>query len=1139
MRMGRYMKNTNFAHLHIHTEYSTLDGFGTPDNYAKKAKKKGFRYLACTDHGNIDGLIKFQDACDKYGITPILGCEVYLVPEISKERKNGHALLLIKNNTGFRNVCKMLSFANTDGFYYKPRITYKMLLKHCRGLVISTACVQSFVTSHSKGVEFLNKLHKKIGDDLYFEVMPNNLKMQKTHNKSMVNLAKILKCKVIATNDCHYIDSTDWKVQEVLLAIQRKARWTDENRFKFSVHGLHLKSAKQMRTSFKKIGMFRKSWLDNTIEVAEKCSHFRIKRKKVKLPNVLGIKKKDEAKHLKKLCFKNFRKFFYDGVIKYHKKPYIRNWPVYYSRFKEEYNLIRKKDFIRYFLIVEDLVSWCRKNNILIGPGRGSVGGSLVAYLLRITDIDPIKHGLLFSRFINEDRIDYPDIDIDFEARKIHLVRQYLEDKYGYDNVVGVSSFNRLKSRAVIQDVARVFEVPTAEVNKFTKLIDQISEDGINEAIAEYEEAKEFADNHPRVIRIAKKLEGQIKTRSQHAAALVISNRPLSTANRGNLVQLKDATVINWEKEDAEYMGLMKLDALSLKLLDIIAETLDLIKQNHGIKLELSKIPLDDKKIFKEISNGNNTGLFQLNTWAMKRLIEDMGVEKFDHIVAIAALVRPGPTNSGMTAQYIKRKHGQPWVKKHDVYEDITKNTYGLLVYQEQVMEVINKVAGLPYSTADKIRKIIGKKRDVKEFKEFRKQFIRGCKKTKIFSVDEAKEFWNGLLEWARYGFNMAHSVEYGMIGYWCGWIKYYYPTEFISASLTYGAKDKKHELVEEAYRLGLKLVLPRVNGMTDPIKWIASDGKIYVPFIEVKGIGEVKAYEAKKSVSNSPSLFDNDDEVIEHTGAFGKLLKEIDAYRTSDDLVNPSKNISKYFDFRIVSNPTVEYKFLYQLFDYTIRIATLDDALQGDYKLLRKLSNKKRILRKVKFKTYRKFTRRILKCTKCGLIDECTAPVPPSLGSYNIAIYGQDPGFEEDQQGEGFVGRAGQKLWQSINKKGYSRSQFFISNINKCYPSKSGKSSDSQIKACSKWVRSELKIVKPIIILAFGNSCVKFFKNQKGGITELSGKTEWNEQYKCWICWCIHPSAVLRNSSNKVYYKSGMKNFFKTLNAIKLKKSV
>lgn len=1137
------MNNFDYCHLHVHSEYSTLDGFGSVNNYAKKAKKLGYRYLACTDHGNIDGLIKFQEACENNGIKPILGCELYIVPEISKERKNGHIVLWIKNNKGFKNLCKLLSFSHMEGFYYKNRITYDILLKHYQGLVISTACVQSFVTSHKRGKKFAKEL-MYLTDDFYFEVMPNDFELQYKHNKKMLEMARLTQSKVILTNDCHYIDKSDWKAQEVLLAIQRKAKWTDKNRFKFSIHGLHLKSANQMKRDMKKIGRFKMEWMRNTLEIAEKCSDFRIKRRQVRLPSIAGISKEKENRHLKKVCFKNFRKIFYDGVIKYNKKPYIKNWPVYYNRFKEEYKLIKSKDFVRYFLIVEDLVNWCRQNDILIGPGRGSVGGSLIAYLLHITDVDPVKHKLLFSRFINEDRIDYPDIDIDFEARKIHLVKQYLEETYGYDNVVGVSSFNRMKSRAVIKDVARVFSVPDAEVNRFTKLIDQVSEDGINEAIAEYDEAKEFADNHPKVMKIAQKLEGQIRGRSQHAAALVISNKSLLTANRGNLVQLKDATVINWEKEDAEYMGLMKLDALRLKLLNIIAETLDLIRENHNVDISdnrtfLSKIPLDDKKIFKEISNGNNVGLFQLNTWAMKRLIEDMGVEKFDHIVVIAALVRPGPMNSGMTTQYIKRKHGEPWIKKHEVYEKITKNTYGILVYQEQIMEVINKVAGLPYSTADKIRKIIGKKRDVKEFKYFRKMFIRGCKKEKIFSKDEAIEFWDGLLEWARYGFNMAHSLEYGMLGYWCGWIKYYYPTEFISASLTYGAKDKKHELVEEAYRLGLKLVLPRVNGLTDPVKWIAKNNKIYVPFIEVKGIGEVKAQEAKEVTQSAASLFDADDEVVEHTGAFGKLLKSIDAYRSSDDLVNPGKHIGKLFDFRIVANPTVEYQNLYKLFDYSIRVANLDDALQGDYKLLSKLASERKILRKVKFRSYRSFTRRLIKCTNCSLVDECTAPVAPSMGTYNISIYGQDPGFDEDQQGEGFVGKAGQKLWQTVNKKGYARSQFFISNINKCYPSKSGKSSDSQINACSKWVKSELKMVKPIVILAFGNSCLKYFKNQKGGITDLSGKTEWNEKYKCWICWCIHPSAVLRNSSNKVYYKSGMTNFFKTLNAIKLKKSV
>lgn len=1142
------MKNSNFVHCHIHSEYSFLDGFGNPIDYAKKAKELGFKYLACTDHGSIDGLIKFQQACQNNDIIPIFGSELYITPEVCKERKNGHILLLVKNNKGFRNLCKLLSFANTDGFYYKPRITSDMLLKNCKGLVISTACPQSFVTNNKDGLDLTKKLINRVGDDFYFELMPINTPLQNKHNQKIIRLTRKYNQKIIITNDCHYINEDDWEAQEMLLAIQTKVQWSDKNRFKFNVHGLYLKSANQMIKDFKKIStIYKNEWIANTIEIAEKCRGFKIRQRKVKLPSVLSITgsnrdiKIEEHKILRKKCLTQFKKIFYDGIVEYNKKPYIKNWPVYYNRFKEEFDLFKRKNFVRYFLIVEDFVSWCRQNDVLVGPGRGSVGGSLVAYLLQITEVDPIIHNLLFSRFINEDRIDYPDIDIDIEDTKIHLARQYLEDKYGYNNVVGVSSFSRMKSRVVVKDIARVYSIPDQEVNRFTKLIDQSSEDGITNAISEYEEAKYFADEYPKVIKMAKKLEGQVRNRSQHAAALVVSDQPLSKSNRGNLIRSKNTTLINWEKDDAEYMGLMKLDILSLKLLSVLSETRRLIKENTGKTIIFPKIPLDDKEVLMQINNGNNIGLFQMNAWAMNSLIKDMGVDSFDNIVAAAALVRPGPTNSGMTLDYIKRKHGQEWVKKHDAYEEITKDTYGLVIYQEQIMQVINIIAGLPYSTADKIRKIIGKKRDVSEFKPYRKQFLRGCQKQKTLSIPEAKDFWEGLLKWAGYGFPKSHSLEYGMIGYWTAFLKYYYPTEFISASLTYGDKDKKEELVEEVYRLGLNIVLPRVNGETHPIKWVAKDNKIYVPFIEIKGVGPVKAYEIKDKIQpNEALLFDIDSEPVQHSGSLGNLLNDIDAYRNNDDLTS-KRNLKNYFKFRIIANPTIEYKYLYKMFSNRLRLADLDKALQGDYSMLKKLSDKKRILKRTSDKKhrYQSLIKRLEKCTSCSLINECSYPVPPSIGKYNIAIYGQDPGFEEDIQGEGFVGAAGQKLWKSINPKEYPRSLFFVSNINKCFPSKSGKSSDSQIKACSRWGKSEIKLIKPIIILALGNSCLKYFKNQKGGINELSGKTEWNEKFKCWICWCTHPSAVLHNSSNEVYYKSGINNFIKTIKSIGIKKSV
>ena len=1125
---------TDYCHLHVHTEYSQLDGLGSPEKYAERASGLGFKYLGITDHGSIDGLIKFQKACLQYNIKPILGCELYIIPEIEsgkkKSKKRGHVCVYIKNQKGFENICKLLTFANLEGFYYRPRVTFEKLLDNCEGLVISTACIQSFIRVFDNGRELFKNLKEAIGEDLYCEIMPHKEKIQVETNNLKIKFAKKYDCKVIATNDCHYIKRADHRAQEVLLAIQRKAKWDDPKRWRFGIKGLYLKTQKEMTRSLKKIGFYKKEYLSNTLEIAEKCSDFLIPKKDVKLPRVKGVpfNKLKENKFFLDLCLEGYKKRFGESIKKN---------KIYHNRLIEEYNLITKKNFHRYFLIVWELVTWCKKNDIFVGPGRGSVGGSLISYLLGITSVDPIKHKLIFSRFINEDRIDYPDIDIDFEHTKRHLVKSHLETMYGKGKVAGVSSFNRMKARAVIKDVGRVFDIHYSETNEFTKLIEDSEEGtGIQDAIDSWDEARNFADKYPKVVKYAKALEGTVKGYSQHAAALVLSRDKIESCGRCNLLQREGTLLVNWEKNDTEYVGLMKLDTLGLKLLSILAETQRLIKENQNIDFNFESIDLEDKEVLKEISEGNTIGVFQLGTYATTSLLKEMGVEKFRHIGDAVALVRPGPANSGMTKEYIKRKHGVPWEKKHKIYEKITKDTYGVIVYQEQVMEVISKIAGLEYSTADNIRKIIGKKRDRKEFKKYEKQFIDGCHKTKYFNKNEAKEFWKGLQEHALYSFNLSHSVEYAMLGYWSSYVKKYYPTEFICASLTYGAQDKKKQLVEEAYRLGLNIVIPKI-GQSDPERWIARGNNLYVPFIEVKGLGKVKAKEAATldniNKSNIKTFFKKkgeveEKEVVRHKGALGKLLESIGSYNLEQQ-TQIDDDIKNYFSFRIVADPKKSYQNLYNLFDNNIRLDHIDLALNGDYKTLKKLSKTKRVFSKTKFFTDKK----LISCTACSLREECTAPVPPSSGMFNIMILAEAPGPKEDSDGEGLIGSSGKTLWKTIGKK-LPRKLFHVTNVNKCFPQNSRKPNKEQIKICSKlFLDNELKKVKPVVILVLGNTPLYYFTGKQSGIVNISGKVEWNEEYSAWIVWCIHPAAILHNSDNTVHFESGIKSFKRTIRAL------
>jgi DNA polymerase-3 subunit alpha len=1122
------MNNKKFAHLHCHSEYSQLDGLGTTDAYAKKASEMGFEYLSLTDHGCIDGLIEFQKSCNKYNIKPILGCEAYIVPDatIRKDKTRGHITLFVKNEIGFSNLCRLLTYANLEGFYYKPRIDYNMLLSHCEGLVIATACASSFLRKFDNGVAFFYDLFDKIQDDLYLEIMPHQLKEQQEVNKIALRLSLETGCKIIATNDCHYIERSHWEAHEILLAIQTKAKWNDPKRWKFSIKNLYLCSAKEMWRRLRKIGLGLERYLTNTIEVARKCN-FKIPKQEILLPRVKGIPLRvKEDEFLMNLCIKGFSE---------KNRQDIKDNRIYYNRLKEELSLITQKKFARYFLIAWELVHWCKINGILVGSGRGSVGGSLTAFLLNITTIDPIKHGLLFSRFINKERIDYPDIDIDFDSSKRYVVKQHLETMYGEDHIANVSSFNRMKSKGVIRDVSRVFDIPLDKVDRFTKLIENSDEHtGIQEAINNHEEGKQFNQQYPKIVKFAQILEGSIKNYGSHAAALIISREPLTQSDRCNLIKRnvkgEETILINWEKNNADYVGLMKLDALALKLLSIFSETKELIKQNYHKDIDLDQINIDDPAVLKEINDGHTTGLFQLNTYAMTTLIKEMGIKQFADLSDAMALVRPGPSASGMTEEYVKRKHGMRWKKHHRIYERITKKTYGVIVYQEQIMKVINKMAGLPYAMADEIRKIIGKKRSKKEFAPYKKKFIKGCLKQKTFSKIEAEEFWTALQEHAHYSFNEAHSTAYAILGMQSGWLKKYYPTEFICASLTYGSQAKKPLLIEEGYRLGLTLVLPKV-GISDATRWVAKSNKLYIPFQEVKGIGMAKAHQAAtitphKNIQNL--FFTKASQVRRHKGAFGKLLTDIGAYNLND-AIRVSDKIQSYFDFRIVTDPHDTYKNLYNFFDGKIRLDRIDKILSGNLKEIAVLNNITPIVRKITFKGHSN----LLECTACKLREECQAPVCPSPGKYNVMIIGEAPGLQEDNQSKGFVGKSGDIIWKFLEKRKYRREDFHISNVVKCFPRLNRTPNPEQMRTCSKFLKYELEEIQPKIILSFGNATLNFFAGRSSGISSISGKIIWNEEYAAWVVYCIHPAATLHNPANKQIFKMGMKAFcsiFKTV---------
>jgi DNA polymerase-3 subunit alpha len=1155
------MHNSTFTHLHVHNEFSILDGMGKAKILAKAAKQMGFKALGLTNHGNVDGCIKFQKACKAEEIIPILGTEAYIVPDATiktKGEKRGHITILAKNLDGWQALCRMMSYASTTGHYYRPRLDFDAILEeeeYLEDLVIMSGCVSTFIRLKG-GLAFLEDLTEYC-DNIYLEVMPHLIPLktgsdlQKDVNQEILDLSEELDLPLVATNDNHYIEENDCEAQEVLLAIQQRKKWKDPTRFKFSLKGLHLRSADEMFELFKEQGVLSRKQIiqamRNTNKIVRACKGFEIPKQDISLPPVPGII--DDEKAMESIIRDGWER------VTQGEQKHFMYYDANQERLEEELSLIKKKGFIRYFLIVWELINWCRKNNIMVGPGRGSVGGSLVAYLMGITQVDPIKHGLLFSRFIAKHRNDYPDIDIDFEDRKRHEVIEHLENIYGKNNVAGISAFSSMKARAAVRDVARVFEVPYDVVDMFVASLDDKQKNKAEEykirPALETWQGEEYSDLYPEAAEFSAQLENQVRHITQHAAAVVVSDKDLRHGDKCVLTKRgKDnSLVINWDMEDAEYSGLMKLDILGLNTLTVLSEAKRLIENKLGQNgkpplFNWDEVPFDEPKVYEMIAEGETVGIFQLSGLATRNICQEIEVSCFDDIVAAVALSRPGPSDSGMASEFIKRKtSGKKWEKKHRLYEEVTKDTYGIIVYQEQVMAVINKVAGLDYSTADKIRKIIGKKRDPKEFESYWQTFLTGCKHKETMTKKEAEEFWEMLQAHASYSFNKSHSVAYATLAYWTAWCKNFHPTEFFCAYLSHGNFNEKSNdtnrhkgaMILEAKAAGLTVMPPKI-GISQTLSWEAKEDKLFAPFTEVKGIGESMARQCigetniniKGGFFNSKQLAEfkskGKGQHIKKGTKLHSILQDIKAFE-SDGI--PGKDIQeKYFDFTLGGEGSKGLAHYFRP----------EDATDKNIRKLQKLRPLNVDIIKsvignfdIPFGTD-EYINKIYKCSACNLIAECSNPVLPSIGSNNVAILGEAPARQENKKGEPFIGDAGDILWDELGEYDFDRDEFYITNICKCWPSKSKTPKTNHIQACH-WWRKELKLFGINLVLALGNVPLQAITGRKSGIMNMCGNTEWNNDLGLWIAYCIHPSAVSRDSGKYKLFEEGIANFVETYN--------
>ncbi len=1151
-----------------------------------------------TDHASIDSFMRWQKFSKEFGIKPVLGAELYIVdklekPDQGKREKRRHITLLIKDKKGFSNLNWLLTFGYNH-FYYRPRISPNELLEHCEGLIIMSACASSFIQDEW-GMDLLDALVMK-KTDVYLEIMPHDFPEQKNINDLAIDCSANFSIPLIATNDCHYVDNGDESAHDALICLQTGRKIADKDRWRFTINGLYLRDRDEMLGAFDDI-RFPKAIainaLERTVEVAEKCSGFALEKMQVQLPDVIekvvGYKVATDDEMLRILCRDGLRN---KGLSNEYRK-----------RAKEELDIIVRQKLSRYFLLVYEIMEWCKENDIFIGPGRGSAGGSLVCYLLGITAVDPIKHNLLFARFISPERIDLPDIDMDFEDLRRDEIVKHIRDTYGEENVAGVSTFVKMKAKGALRDSSRVHNVPIKEVDIASACIvkkgfgDEAVELSIEQAFTEFPDGKKFKKKFPDAVEVATKMEGKVRQRSQHAAAVLISKDKLTTGERGYLANGKKGKIINWEKDDCEFFGLMKLDILGLNALTILHGAKKLIKETKGIEIDYDGIPLDDRKVLDEFTKGNCIGVFQFGSPGIRKLCGDLQIDTFIDLVNANALYRPGTLYAGMVDEFINRKHGKSeWNHIHPLLENVTGETYGIVVYQEQIMWLMVYLAGFSWAQADKVRKVVSKSKGGEEFMKFKEEFVKGCLEKQTLDVDSADQLWDSLSSFGFYSFNKSHAVEYTTIAYWMMWLKIYHPIEFICANLTYCNEMKKEDVVAEAKRMKLDIRSPKV-GISEAKGWIIKNNALYCPFIEIKGIGEVtcsKIVELGKKKRDG--FYEQTGKKKKTESQYIQILEKIDAYTDVELTDEMADKISPLFGFSFLRDSFLSYKNILERMGKSqkfgteidfIKISQLKygkDSVTGDmidktgkhhrfaidknlynekrdiidhanenYLLIKQLEDKDKILIKdvwsveqimaCDFKyAYLDLIRRtsfkcddyeLSKCEECDLRKECKRPVYPSKGRYNIMVLGEAPGKSEDKMGQGFIGRAGDLLWDSFAGVGLYREQFHITNICKCWPSQTRTPKAKHIKSCRHWIEKEIDAVKPILILAFGNTGLSFFHGRDSGINEMNGKVEWYEPYKCWVCWCLHPAGILRNPENRSTFDDAIEKFADTIDTL------
>jgi DNA polymerase-3 subunit alpha len=809
-----------------------MDGVATPEEYLERAVTLGMPALAITDHGTLSGHREFYRIAKEKGIKPILGIEGYMCADRfdkrdRAERKDpldnvyNHIVLLAKNKQGLENLNKINEIAWTEGYFRKPRFDFETLEKYKEGIIVTSGCLSGIVTKaveleeFAKAKKYIKWFKDTFKDDYYIEVMPHNPQQVNMH---LMDLADEFGIKIVVTPDCHHSDKSQKEIQELKLILNTHAKleknvtyekskkyndmmtkldylYGKDRQMSFNKFNIHLLSGTEMLEEMQKQMFTRTDMFDSTIEIMNKIEDYDIKEHL----NLLPVQYKNPDQELANLAFAGLEE-----------KRLTSSWlgnDIYEQRLDEELSIIRDKKFAPYFLVVSNMINWAKKESIRVGPGRGSSAGSLLCYLIGITEIDPIEHGLLFFRFINPERNDFPDIDTDIQDSRREEVKDYLVRQYRH--VASIATFLEFTGKGIVRDVSRVLNIPLSDVNKILKTVDTWDD------FCNSRSTLEFREKYPEVEVYGEQLRGRIRGTGIHAAGIVTSKEPIfkhaPLETRSSPGSENRIPVVGVDMEEAEKIGLIKIDALGLKTLSVLDDTIKMIEKNHFVKINPLEIDMEDSKVYEMISDGHTKGIFQCEATPYTNLIVKMGVKNLNELAASNALVRPGAMNT-IGKDYVARKHGKQAVSYlHQILKPYTEDTYGCILYQEQVMQACVHLGQMSMSEADKVRKIIGKKKDAKEFDIYKERFITGA--SAYITPNQARDLWHDFEAHAGYSFNKSHAVAYSTLSYWTAWLKYYYPLEFMFALLKNEKNpDNRTEYLIEAKRMGIPIKLPHIN---------------------------------------------------------------------------------------------------------------------------------------------------------------------------------------------------------------------------------------------------------------------------------------------------------------------------------------